>query len=244
MFATLAVSIALAEDFKTVSGKEYKDATVSRVEADGIVVKTKSGISKIYFVELPKEVQARFGHDPAKIEAESVAAKEKRIEKEKAAEREREERAKTAEADLKRLPEQFQVAEQRSAQAYQSATKGTLSGQVFVSTKGGENFKLGAVEVALFARDAIDVLLAGLKTNADIKIQALRRSVDASSYISGAFYFGLLGFPIQRVETDADGKFVIQVPQSGRFVIAAQAKRSVGDDTEHYYWLQPISLEG
>ena len=147
---------------------------------------------------------------------------------------------------MKRLLEQFQVAEQRSAQAYQSATKGTLSGQVFVSTKGGENFKLGAVEVALFARDAIDILLAGLKTNADIKMAALRRSVGVNrgSYISGAFYFGLLGFPIQRVETDADGKFVIQVPQSGRFVIAAQAERSVGDDTEHYYWLQPVSLNG
>jgi hypothetical protein len=244
-------SVALADDFKTITGKEYKNATVSRVEPDGIVIKTKSGISKIYFVELPKEVQARYGHDPAKIEAESAAARaaeEKRIEQEKAAEREREERreerAKTAEADLNRILEQYQVAEQRSAQAYQSAIKGTPSGQVFVSTKGGENFKLGAVEVALFARDAIDILLAGLKTNTDIKIQALHRSVGASDYISGSFYFGLLGSPIQRVETDADGKFVIQVPQSGRFVIAAQAERSVGDNTERYYWLQPVSLDG
>ena len=169
-----------------------------------------------------------------------------------------------------------------------------------MSTKGGENFKLGAVEVALFARDAIDVLVAGLRTYADIKIQQLRPSVDAAKstytqadvaksaayqmslnsigkpdfqaadrawqeatrvydkardeyfkigaelrvYFSGAFYFGFLGFPIQRVETDADGKFVIQIPESGRFVIAAQAKRSVGDSTERYYWLQPTSLEG
>ena len=67
--------------------------------------------------------------------------------------------------------------------------------------------------------------------------------ISRGSYISGAFYFGLLGFPIQRVETDADGKFVIQVPESGGFVIAAQAERNVGDNTEHYYWLQPVSLE-
>jgi hypothetical protein len=33
------------------------------VEPDGIVVKTKSGISKIYFQELPKEVQLRFNYD-------------------------------------------------------------------------------------------------------------------------------------------------------------------------------------
>jgi hypothetical protein len=43
------------------------DATVSRVEPDGIVVKTKSGISKVYFVELPKEVQQRFGYDATKL---------------------------------------------------------------------------------------------------------------------------------------------------------------------------------
>ena len=55
MFASLCVSLALADDFKTIDGKEYKDATVSRVEPDGIVLRTKFGISKVYFVELPKE---------------------------------------------------------------------------------------------------------------------------------------------------------------------------------------------
>ena len=60
ILAALSASLALAEDFKTIDGKEYKNAEVSRVEPDGIVVKTKSGISKIYFVELPKDVQERF----------------------------------------------------------------------------------------------------------------------------------------------------------------------------------------
>ena len=57
--------IVFAEDFKTVDGKEYKNATVSRVEPDGIVLITKSGISKVYFTELPKEVQERFHYDSA-----------------------------------------------------------------------------------------------------------------------------------------------------------------------------------
>jgi hypothetical protein len=56
----LLATFALAEDFKTVSGKVYKDATVSRIEADGIELKTKTGISKVYFRELPQEVQERF----------------------------------------------------------------------------------------------------------------------------------------------------------------------------------------
>ncbi len=58
--ATLSASVALAEDFKTVSGKVYKDATVSRIEGDGIVLKTETGISKVYFTELPQDVQERF----------------------------------------------------------------------------------------------------------------------------------------------------------------------------------------
>ena len=70
--AALAASVALADDFKTMDGKEYKDATVSRVEPDGIVVKTKSGISKLYFVQLPKEVQQRFHYDPQTAAAYSA----------------------------------------------------------------------------------------------------------------------------------------------------------------------------
>ena len=64
-FLILSISTALAEDFKTVAGKEFKDATVIRVEGDGIVLRTKTGISKVYFVELPKDVQQRFRPAPA-----------------------------------------------------------------------------------------------------------------------------------------------------------------------------------
>jgi len=66
ILAALSASLVLAEDFKTVNGKEYKDATVIRVEGDGIVLKSKTGISKVYFVELPKDVQEKFHYGPAK----------------------------------------------------------------------------------------------------------------------------------------------------------------------------------
>jgi len=60
ILAVLFASLALSEDFKTTSGKVYKDATVSRIEGDGIELKTKTGISKVYFTELPQDVQERF----------------------------------------------------------------------------------------------------------------------------------------------------------------------------------------
>ena len=69
ILAALSVSMALAEDFKTISGKEYKDATITRVEGDGIVLRTKTGISKVYFVELPKDVQEKFHYGQARPSA-------------------------------------------------------------------------------------------------------------------------------------------------------------------------------
>jgi hypothetical protein len=65
VLALALLQFTLADDFKTISGKEYKNVTVSRVEADGIVIKGKSGISKVYFVELPKDVQERFHYGSA-----------------------------------------------------------------------------------------------------------------------------------------------------------------------------------
>jgi hypothetical protein len=68
----LATRGLLADDFKTNDGKEYKNVTVRRVEPDGIVLTTNFGISKVYFTELPKEVQERFHYDPQKATDYSV----------------------------------------------------------------------------------------------------------------------------------------------------------------------------
>ena len=72
-FLILCVTTAgFADDFKTVQGKEYKNVTVTGVEPDGIVVKSKSGISKVYFVELPNDVQQRFHYNVAIASAYSA----------------------------------------------------------------------------------------------------------------------------------------------------------------------------
>ncbi len=63
--AVCCTTAALADDFKTVAGKEYKNATVSRIEPDGIVLRSESGISKVYFAELPSDVQERFHYNAA-----------------------------------------------------------------------------------------------------------------------------------------------------------------------------------
>ena len=65
ILAALSTSLVLADDIKTINGKEYKDATVTRVEPDGIVFATKSGVSKVYFTELPEDIQERFHYSSA-----------------------------------------------------------------------------------------------------------------------------------------------------------------------------------
>ena len=59
----LFAALVRAEDFKTVDGKEYKNAKVSRVEPDGIVISFSGGIVKLPFVELPADVQKKYGYD-------------------------------------------------------------------------------------------------------------------------------------------------------------------------------------
>src|SRR5436189_205270 len=60
-----SIAIAQNQNITTVNGKVYKNATISRVEPDGIVLKSKSGITKLYFTELPKDVQERFHYGSA-----------------------------------------------------------------------------------------------------------------------------------------------------------------------------------
>jgi len=64
ILAALFASIASADDFKTNNGKEYKNAKVSRVEPDGIVITFSGGIVKIPFTELSPEIQKKYGYDP------------------------------------------------------------------------------------------------------------------------------------------------------------------------------------
>ena len=72
LLSICVASITIADDFKTTNGKEYKNATVTRVEPDGIMVKTKSVLVKLYFADLPKDVQQRLNYDPQRAAAYSA----------------------------------------------------------------------------------------------------------------------------------------------------------------------------
>ena len=67
-----AFAVAHADDFKTDDGHLHS-GKVSRVEPDGIVVVSDSGIEKLPFASLPKDVQLKYHFDPSKGKAFTAA---------------------------------------------------------------------------------------------------------------------------------------------------------------------------
>ena len=88
---------AFADDFTTTDGKKFEGVTVTRIEADGIMVMTDSGIAKIFFAKLPEDVQKKYGYDPAK-----AAQFQQQMQIDAAARRVRDAAAMQAEAAAKR----------------------------------------------------------------------------------------------------------------------------------------------
>jgi thiol-disulfide isomerase/thioredoxin len=148
-------SLALADDFKAIDGKEYKNITVSRVEPDGIVVITSSGISKVYFTELPKEIQERFHYDAAK--GATYSAKQAAIQAALGKQQE-ELRRKVAAENTRYWIGQEPRKDQQAKLQTPAASAGNVGQQVEVISHGGQvditkHLALGNVTVVDFYAD-------------------------------------------------------------------------------------------
>jgi hypothetical protein len=75
--AALYSSLALADDFKTINGKEYKNAAVSRVEPDGLVIKFSGGIVKVPFTDLSEELRRKYNYEPEAAKAFAADVQQK-----------------------------------------------------------------------------------------------------------------------------------------------------------------------
>jgi hypothetical protein len=95
---------------------------------------------------------------------------------------------------------------------------GTIKGQVFIVTKGGQSIKLGGVAVKAIPEAAVD---AWIKTSRDFPHPDLR--------------VANLPLPYATTLTDADGYFVVTLP-TGRYLLAARATREFYSETEEYCW--------
>src|SRR5438445_13866159 len=106
-------SVALADDLKTINGKECKNAKVSRVEPDGIVITFSGGIVKLPFIELPGDVRKKYGYDSQAAVACSAEEQQKQA---ALAQQRQAEAQKHAEEREKYWSEQTQIKSQRQAE--------------------------------------------------------------------------------------------------------------------------------
>ncbi|MEY3896551.1 MAG: hypothetical protein RLZZ214_2071 [Verrucomicrobiota bacterium] len=60
-------------EIKTASGKTYHDVRVTKVTPSEISIMHESGVSRVPLKDLPDDLKAKFGYDPAKAEANAKA---------------------------------------------------------------------------------------------------------------------------------------------------------------------------
>ena len=160
----------------------------------------------------------------------------------------------------------------------------TLSGQIFIVTRGSENIKLGLVEVQLIEKQQVTNFLkirqpeihAQMLTLASELAELAKKSQNdyeklgkllsesqseeekaritkvmeenttalkdslatLKSLPSEVMYFDTFSPSIlQKSTTDADGKFDFKYSPGKALTLFAKAKRTVGEETERYYWL-------
>jgi len=134
-----------------------------------------------------------------------------------------------------------------------------VSGDVFVVTKGGQNFKLGLVEVNVYNQDTLVELV---KNNLKRTIIGAKESVPDSTLdvydkmliLRSSLENEILsvsdhGYNISNnlksivsTKTDADGKFEILLPK-GNYALRAHSQRMVGDKTEEYDWIITFKVQ-
>jgi hypothetical protein len=280
-FMALVLFLALpcrAEDW-TVKDKTYHGVTVTQVDADSVSIMYDDGIAHINWTDLPADVQKKLSqqHDSlvadikAKQDADAAAAAAQQ----------------KAEADILRQQEETQ---KKAQSDFDSLEKTTITGQVFIVTKGGDNVKLGSIHVYLYSEDEINAAINPLVAKALDAVQQISPTmneehdtckqlkeqlddytikgapagfnVDAFgkkaenafaqyratltsyyNYFSQSYYTDALPTALTEAQSDADGKFTIQIPKTGLWVLGAEGQRTVGNDTEEYLWLTKVKRD-
>lgn len=137
---------------------------------------------------------------------------------------------------------------------YKPGRNRVISGQVFVTTRGGMNFKLGGLLVGIypaapFAEFFEWRLRDGSKPEKHLMDRAdfysKRGNHDMAVDLINAtmlYQFEIweaLPAPVAAGVTDADGRFRIEHDVDGDFIVFARGKREVADDIEYYVWRVP-----
>lgn len=262
IFQTLS-SVGFAANFsigKIIPELRLKDGsvlhslTVVSVSSTGVMAKWEGGRGTIKFAQLPEDARGDFeklvpspNRNESAVWAEQQATRNAQWAKEDA---EREALLKQPEPTRPPPPQGVTGNIGRS-----DGPPKVIRGQIFITTKGGVNYKLGAVTVYVYGNNEFVDLYA--KVRAEIKptldyytTMAKRASAKFQAPVARLYLNeGLAVIDSEltllpqgpRTETDADGNFELRHTVREPFIIVARAKRQVGDDVEHYAWTIPSS---
>ncbi len=138
-----------AETFILTDGTKYENVSIKRVEPDGIVVVTDSGISKIPFSKLSPEVQAAHGYDPNSADefkkqqqAQQAAAYAKSLEDKKIADAQAKQKAEAA-ATQERQQKLAKSAEQARIKIVQVLPGGALADRMQQAVVSSSSASIG-----------------------------------------------------------------------------------------------------
>ena len=185
LIAVSLVSIpsAYAEDWTTTNGKTYKDVTVVKFDAQSVTILDADGGASVSLADLPANLQQKFHYDPKaaaalKAQEDAQAAADAKAQQAVAAAKAQDE-AKAA-ADVKAKKDAQAAADAATAKAaaeqkqqrealnlkaktdFDAAEKANVSGQVFITTKGGDAVKLSSIHIYLFSADQIHAAITPL----------------------------------------------------------------------------------
>lgn len=151
--------------------------------------------------------------------------------------------------------------------------EGDLNGEIFIVTKGGQNIRLSLVEVRIIPKETfskfgklkvqehareiqrLKMELENAMTKIEVKNDNLDRELTAIvevarlkpqvDYIK-SLNFIFKGIPegIVKTNTDANGRFNLRIKRRAPFYLFAHGSRLIFGETEDYFWLIPVNLEG
>jgi hypothetical protein len=135
------------------------------------------------------------------------------------------------------------VASERKQAAIEAARPQVVKGQIFLALAAGGSVKLAAVDVLVVDGHEftthVDTLLDVAKSNLTVL-----RAEGASEHNPTYRYWKNPLFTLRgewskvafKTTTDADGRFTLQIPKQGNFVIIAYASRKTGYFQTWYGW--------
>lgn len=154
---------------------------------------------------------------------------------------------------IKSVPREDLVAMRAAHQVVKAAKKAAnrqIEGQVFIVTRGRENYKIGDLNVYIVPKWEMDSFLSSNSLsneyekvkNSSFYPMGTFAKVDMTNQADAVLFAHFEKAPRGsiRTKTDADGRFLVTLPAEGEFYAFARDNRKVGGSTEWYVFLREI----